>query len=61
MPNVVINKLYYCLAQSVFSLYFKGIPKELRFGLYFAINTTKIKIGFFLSGFLAAGLHMQNV
>lgn len=48
-----INKLYYCLAQSVFSIYFEGIPKELDFGLYFAIKTTMKRIGFFLSGFLA--------
>lgn len=48
-----INKLYYCLAQSVFSIYVEGIPKELEFGLYFAINATMKKIDFFLSGSLA--------
>jgi len=31
MPNVFINKLYYCLAQSAFSISFEGILKELDF------------------------------
>lgn len=35
MPDVVINKLYYCLAQSLFSMYFEGIPQELDFWTVF--------------------------
>ena len=61
MPNVVINKLYYYLAQPVLSIYFEGIPKELDFGLYFTINTTMKRIGFFLSGFLAVRLRCKIV
>jgi len=51
---LLVKKLNCCFAQSVFSVYFEGIPKELDVSLYFAINTIMKTSGFLLSDFPAA-------